>query len=247
MTDDKPEGASPTNAVFPNPHWGRVVRASGDDSEARDALAGLCADYWYPLYAFARRKGQLPEDASDLVQGLFAELLARDSLRGLDPSLGRFRSFLMAACSLYIAKDRSHGRALKRGGGVAPISIDASNAEARFGVEPVHHETAERLFERRWASTLLDRALARVESEYLGSDRRTLFEKLRPSVFGQAEACRHREVGDELGMTEGAVRAAAHRLRRRYREILRDEVARTVADPAEVDIELNALLEALSR
>jgi DNA-directed RNA polymerase specialized sigma24 family protein len=246
MIDDEPEAASPTNAVFPTTHWSRVLLAGGDDAEARASLAVLCANYWPPLYAFARRKGCSSEDACDVVQGLFAELLARESLRDLDPNLGRLRSFLMAACSLYLAKDRARGRALKRGGGIPPISIDAAIAEARFGVEPSHLDTAERIFDRRWASTLLDRALARVESENLGSGRRDLFEKLRPSVLGQTDSRLHREVADELGMTEGAVRIAAHRLRRRYREILRDEVARTVADPAEVDLELASLLEALS-
>ena len=152
----------------------------------------------------------------------------------------------MASCTLHIAKDRARGRTRKRGGGVAPISIDAARAEERYGVEPSHSETAERIFERRWASTLLDRALARVESEYDATGRRALFERLRPTVFGEGETRRHREVGEELGMTEGAVRAAAHRIRRRYREILRDEVGRTVAEPAEIDLELATLLEALS-
>jgi RNA polymerase sigma-70 factor (ECF subfamily) len=237
----------PSSARFPTTHWSRVV-AAGDRSapEAREALAELCRAYWYPLYAFVRRKGHAPEDAQDLVQGLFTQLLERDDLRDLEPARGQFRSFLMACCAHYLAKQHAHSRALKRGGGRAPISIDRLEAESRFGVEPSHVVSAERLFERRWALTLLDYVLDRLDAEMGRSGKPALYERLRPALLGQDEARSYREIATELGLTEGAVKMAAHRLRARYRELLRDEIARTVADPAEIDVEIGALLAALA-
>ncbi len=241
-----PDPGRPSAAGFPTTHWSRVLAASGDDPGSREALAALCRDYWYPLYGFVRLKGHSPEDAQDLVQGLFAELIGRRALRGLDPARGRFRSFLMACCSRSIAKHHARERALKRGGGLAPIAIDWAQGESRLTAEPAHDETPERLFERRWAATLLERVLQRVDAEMARSDRKALYERLRPGLLGQEDAPPYRQVAEELGLTEGAVKAAAHRLRAVYRRRVREEVARTVADPAEVDAECEALLGILA-
>ncbi len=233
----------PSSARFPTTCWGRLLEA-GDPAApgSRAAMESLCRDYWYPLYAFVRRKGHDPETARDLVQGLFASLLERDDLRGLEPDRGRFRSFLMACCTHHLARHHERERAAKRGGGRVAIPIDALMAESRFGVEPSHDLTAERLFERRWALTLLDHVLAGLDAEMAGSDRRALYERLRPALLGHEATPPYQDLADELGLSLGAVKMAAHRLRARYRERLRDEIARTVADPSEIDAEIRDLL-----
>jgi RNA polymerase sigma-70 factor (ECF subfamily) len=177
---------------------------------------------------------------------LFAHLLERDDLRGLGPERGRFRSFLMACCTHYLARHHEQARAVKRGGGRIAISIDALAAESRFGGEPCHDLTAERLFERRWTLTLLDHVLAGLDAEMGRSNQRTLYQRLRPALLGHEAAPSYQGIAHELGLTVGAVKMAAHRLRMRYRERLRDEIARTVADPAEIDAEIQALLVTLS-
>src|SRR5262249_26853531 len=176
----------PSAARFPTTCWGRVLQA-GDPAapESRAALEGLCRDYWYPLYAFVRRKGHDPETAQDLVQGLCVGLLERDDLRRLDPDRGRFRTYLMACCTHHIARYHERERAARRGGGRVAIPIDALAAESRFGGEPGHELTAERLFERRWALTLLDHVLAGLDAEMARSDRRSLFARARPAALGR--------------------------------------------------------------
>jgi RNA polymerase sigma-70 factor (ECF subfamily) len=232
---------------FPTTCWSRVARA-GDpaDPEARAALEGLCRDYWYPLYAFVRRRGLDPEEASDVIQGFFTDVLDRGALTGVDPDRGRFRAFLRGACSHYLAHHRAHDRALKRGGGRTPIPIDLLDAEGRYGREPVHELTADRLFERRWAVALLERVLAQLAAEAAATSKPGLFDRLRPMLEGDNPAESYREVASALGMTEGAVKAAAHRLRARYRALLRAEVARTVVEEADVDGELGELITALA-
>jgi len=234
-------------AGFPTTCWGRILQAGDPASpESRAALEGLCRDYWYPLYGFVRRKGHDPETAQDLVQGLFTDLLERGDLRALEPQRGRFRSYLMACCTHYMANTLGRERAAKRGGGRFCISLDAMNAETRFGGEPAHDLTAERLFDRRWALTLLDHVLGGLDAEMAHSDKRPLYDRLRPSLLGHEDAPSYKTIALELGLTEGAVKTAAHRLRARYRQRLRDEIARTVADPAEIDDEIRALLDALA-
>jgi RNA polymerase sigma-70 factor (ECF subfamily) len=234
-------------AGFPTTHWSRVLRA-GDptDRESRNALERLCGDYWYPLYAFARRQGLDRDDASDLVQGFLADLIERRDLAKVDPARGRFRSFLRAACGNFLSHARDHDRALKRGGGRTPVSIDMQDAEGRYVNEPAHDLTAERLFERRWATVLLGHVLSRLESEACRGGNSELFSHLRPLLEGDDLAESYRQIGDALHMSEGSVKVAAHRFRRRYRQLLREEVARTVADPAEIDGEIADLLLALS-
>ena len=234
-------------AAFPTTHWSCVLRA-GDptDREGRDALEQLCRDYWYPLYAFARRQGLDREDAGDLVQGFLADLIERGDLTKADPARGRFRSFLRTACSHFLSHARDHDRAMKRGGGRAPFSIDLQDAEGRYINEPAHDLTAERLFERRWALVLLGHVLARLESEASRGGKSDLFAHLRPMLEGEDLSIPTKRSATSLQMSEGAVKVAAHRFRGRYRQILREEVARTVADPAEIDAEIADLLRALS-
>jgi DNA-directed RNA polymerase specialized sigma24 family protein len=232
---------------FPTTCWGRILLASDPAAPgARSALEELCKDYWYPLYAFIRRKGHDPETAQDLVQGLFADLLERGELLELKQERGRFRSFLMACCVHYLAKVHGREQAVKRGGGRVFLSLDALKAESRFGGEPAHELTAERLFDRRWALTLLDHVVAGLDGEMAAPEKRPLYDRLRPSLLGQEEMASYKAIALELGLTEGAVKMAAHRIRGRYRVRLRDEIGRTVADTAEIDDEIGALLEALA-
>lgn len=236
----------PPAAGFPTTHWSCVLRA-GDpaDQLSRDALEQLCRDYWYPLYAFSRRQGLDGEQASDLVQGFLADLIERRDLAKADPSRGRFRSFLRTACANFLSHCRDHDRAEKRGGGRVPVSIDLQDAEGRYINEPAHQLTAERLFERRWTMVLLERVLARLESEANRVRKSELFYTLRPLLEGNDLSQSYQQIGETLNMSEGAVKVAAHRLRSRYRQLLREEVGRTVADPAEIDEEIADLLRAL--
>ena len=233
-------------ARFPTTRWSRILRA-GDSADpgARAALEELCRDYWFPLYAFARRRGLPSVEAEDVVQGLLADLLERGDLANLNRSKGRFRSFLRAACEHYLANLRDRDRAAKRGGGVTIVSIDRFDAESRYDREPAHGLTAERVFERQWALTLLDRVLERLEAEMGQAGKASLFARLRPALQGDALAPSYAEIGVELGMSDGAVRVAAHRLRARYRELVREEVGRTTDDPAAVDEEIGELMAAL--
>jgi DNA-directed RNA polymerase specialized sigma24 family protein len=237
----------PTSASFPTTCWSRVACAgSATDREAHAALEGLCHDYWYPLYVYVRRQGVGADDACDLVQGFLADLIERRDLVVADPKRGRFRSFLKAACSHYQANQRVYDRALKRGGGRRVIPIDVVDSEGRYGREPWHVLTAEKLYERQWALSLLEKVLVRLEAETVRSGKAELFTHLRPMLEGDDLAESYRKVGESLGMREDAVKVAAHRLRARYRTLLREEVARTVSDPGQVEDELRGLLAALS-
>jgi len=228
--------------------WSVILAArDGESQEARDALAALCAAYWYPLYAFVRRKGYDPEASQDLVQGFFTRLLEKKGdLAFVDRSKGKFRSFLMAACSHYLANERDKERAKKRGGHRPPVSIDALTAEGRYGREPVYDLTPERLFDRQWALTLLDQVLGQLELEMSLAGKSRQFAVLQPALLGGAERVPYAEIAATLSISEEAARAAAHRLRRRYRELLRNLVFRTVDDPADVDDEISMLFSALS-
>jgi DNA-directed RNA polymerase specialized sigma24 family protein len=238
------ESAHP--ASFPTTRWSRVL-AAGDREHpsARAALAELCADYWYPLYAFVRRKGHPPEAAADLVQGTFLTLLDRDGLAAVAPERGRFRSFLLAVCAHHLADCRDRDLAAKRGGGRVAVSFDRLAAEGRYASEPADTMTAERLFERRWATSLLERAIARLEAEWAAAGKGVLTSRLLPTLTGKRGEVPLAAIAAELDMTEGAVKMAASRLRRRYSEILREEIARTVADPADVEEEVRGLFVAL--
>lgn len=233
-------------ARFPTTQWSRIARVGGQaEADARTALEGLCRDYWFPLYTFARRRGSSPHEAEDIVQGLLADLLERGDLEGLDRSKGRFRAFLRAACEHYMANRRDHDRAAKRGGERTIVSIDGVDAEGRYEREPAHELTAERVFERQWALTLLEHVVKRLEDESARSDKSALFDLLRPALQGDQMAPSYRDIAAALGMAEEAVRVAAHRLRVRYRELLREEVGRTTDDTTGIDEEIADLLAAL--
>jgi RNA polymerase sigma-70 factor (ECF subfamily) len=217
----------------------------GDGTKGREALAALCTTYWYPLYAFVRRKGHSAEAAEDLVQGFFTRLLETGDLVAVEQGKGKFRSFLMAACMHYLAKQGSYNGTRKRGGGRSVISIDRLAAEGRFGCEPAHELTAERLFERQWAIALLDNVLKALAAEMAQAGKTRQLEVLRPALLGGAERTPYSAIAATLGLTEDAARATAHRLRRRYRELLREDVAQTLDDPADLDEEIRSLFASL--
>lgn len=232
-------------AEFHSTHWSRVQAAGGsDDALARAALAELCRSYWYPLYTFARRAGLAHAAAEDAVQGLFARLIEARSLREVAREKGRFRSFLLAALQHHLANERDRERAEKRGGGRVILAVDLSGAELRFAREPERGRTSAQEFERAWALEVLRRAVARLAEEYGASGRGALFEALKGELEGAPAP--HAEIAAALGMTSGAVKVAAHRLRQRFGATLRALVADTVASPAAVEAELGALLRALS-
>ena len=237
---------NPTATRFPTTCWSRIVAArSPVTPEARAALAELCAAYWYPLYAFIRRKGHGPEEALDLTQGYFARLLERGNVAAADAGKGRFRSFLRVDCARFLADRRAHDRAAKRGRGVAPLSIDARDAERQYQLEPTHEGSPERLFEREWALALLEGVVATVRREYETSGRGATFEVLKGVLEAGSSPISQAEMAALLGTSEAAVQVAVHRLRKRYREALRAAIAATVADESEVDDELQALFAAL--
>jgi RNA polymerase sigma factor (sigma-70 family) len=232
----------PAPEAFLTTRWSLVLSAGRGESRA--ALESLCASYWYPLYAFARRKGEPHERAADLVQGFFVTLLERKDLQAIAPERGRFRSFLLAALSHHMSNERDRERAVKRGGGAAPIEL--ADADSRYALEPAHAESPEALFERRWAVEVLARTFERLEREHDTPDKRALFEALKPELQGASEST-YAQIAERLATTEGAIKTAAHRLRRRWKELLRAEVAGTLSDPADVDDEIRGLFAALAR
>jgi len=231
---------------FPSTHWSRVVEA-GDPAlpGAREALAALCQAYWYPLYAFIRRRGHSADEALDLAQEYFARLLEKGVLASADPEKGRFRKFLMADCKYFLAHHHERAAAQKRGGGRVPLSIDAADAEGRFSREPAHGLTPEHLFERTWAMTLLDGVLARLRAEHERDGRAEIFDRLKPVLTDGPGGVAYSVIAAQMGTSEGAVQVAIHRLRRRYGALLRQEIAATVGSSDEVENEIRALFKAL--
>jgi RNA polymerase sigma-70 factor (ECF subfamily) len=227
--------------------WSVVLAAGSTHTEiARPALQRLCETYWFPLYAFARRQGFHAEDAEDIVQGFFASLLEHNGLARVDRAKGRFRSFLLASLRHYISNFRDHRTAQKRGGGQELVSLDAAAAEERYHLEPADDGlTPERAFDRQWALALLDRALGRLRDEHAAADKTAHFAALQETLTGDRVAGGYAVLGAKLHMSEGAVKVAVHRLRQRYRDILREEVAATTSSPGEDEDELKTLLDAL--
>jgi RNA polymerase sigma-70 factor (ECF subfamily) len=243
-----PENQSPATAeVFRTTHWS-VVLAAGDRTTAlaEAALAQLCRTYWYPLYAFVRRKGHSPHDAQDLTQAFFARLLEKNYVAQADRERGRFRTYLLAALTHFLADEWDKARRLKRGGGREIISFDAASAEERYRLEPVDPLDAARLYERRWVTTLFDKVLARLEEEFRDLGKGKSFDQLKGSLLAEGTGLSYAELGGRLGMKEDAVKQAVHRMRRRYRELFREEIAQTVAGPGEVEEELKHLFAVLS-
>jgi RNA polymerase sigma-70 factor (ECF subfamily) len=239
--------SSERDGRFVATRWSVVLAAGGQDStRARAALETLCQAYWYPLYAFARRAGLSPHDAEDGVQGFFAICLEKNYLASADESKGRFRSFLLMAMKRYLAKERDKSRAGKRGGGEKPVALDGLTAEQRYVLEPSDRMTADKLFERRWALTLLERVLARLRDEQATDGRLGVFEQLKEFLLAAGRGTPYHELAKRLGASEDAVKVSVHRLRRRYRDLLEEEIASTVAGPEDVEEERRYLLAALS-
>jgi DNA-directed RNA polymerase specialized sigma24 family protein len=231
---------NPAATNFTTTHWSVVLAsAQGDSPQAASALEQLCRTYWYPLYAFVRRRGYSPEDAQDLTQGFLASLLSTHALGTVHPAKGRFRSFLLAALNHFLANEWDKAQALKRGGGQAPISLDA--AEERYRAEPSEGLSPDRIFERQWALTLLAQVASRLREDYETAGKGPLFEALQVYLSGEKGLPPYRETADQLGLGLDALKKAVERLRRRYGELLREEIAHTVSDPAEVDEEIRYL------
>ena len=242
--DTTPRGA----ANFSPTHWSVVLAAAGrsDSTHARDALEKLCRNYWLPIYAFVRRQGHNPPDAQDLTQEFFTRLLEHNYLAAVDREKGRFRSFLLASLKHFLANEWDKARAQKRGGGRAFISIDAAAAESSVSLEPADAVTADKIFERRWALSLLEQVLRRLREEYTRDGKDRQFEQLKSTLTEASRSVPYAEIAARLGTSEGAVKVAVHRLRQRYRELLRAEIADTVADPGEIDDEIRNLFAALA-
>ena len=233
-------------AGFATTSWSQVLTArDGSGTDAGKAMASLCEAYWYPLYAYIRRQGNDPDSARDLTQGYFAELLAKDFLQDVDPSAGRFRSFLLTSLQHFLSHEREKAGALKRGGGTRTISLDTEAAEKRYNYEPMDKLTPETVFERGWALTVLELTLDRLRREATESDNGQQFERLKVYITGEEPRIPYREAAKELEMTEGAIKMAVHRLRQRFGRLLRAEIAETVANAAEVDDEVRHMLMAI--
>jgi RNA polymerase sigma factor (sigma-70 family) len=233
--------------VFATTRWS-VVLAAGDAASALAdvALAELCRTYWYPLYAFVRRKGHSPHDAQDLTQAFFARLLEKNYVAQANRERGRFRTYLLAAFTHFLADEWDKARRIKRGGGQETISFDAASAEERYLLEPIDRLDAAKLYERRWVTTLFDKVLARLEQEFRDSGKGELFDALKGSLLADDSGTPYAETGVRLGLKEDAVKQNAHRLRRRYRELFREEIAQTVDGPSQVEDELKHLFAVLS-
>lgn len=233
--------------VFVTTRWSVVLEAGRAESPgSRAALENLCQAYWYPLYAFARRRGHSPEDAQDLTQEFFARLLEKNWLDRASPERGRFRSFVLGAFEHFLANEWRKGQTLKRGGGIQTVPLAFEDGETHYSQEPPDPATPEKLFERRWALMLLDRVLDRLEAEQKQAGKDGPFALMKPCLAGGRDAIPLAELGRRLGMSEGAVKVAVHRLRQRYRQLLLEEVAQTVALPEDVEAELHHLIQAIA-
>jgi RNA polymerase sigma factor (sigma-70 family) len=235
-------------ASFHTTRWTIVLKAAQSQAQGgQSALAQLCRVYWYPLYMFARRRGHSPDDAQDLTQGFFLHLLEQRALSGVDRLKGKFRSFLLASFQNHLSDQADRARRLKRGGDKEFVYLDAQDAEERYRMEPVESLTAERMFDARWGMTLLAEALNRLRLEYINEGKASTFEALRVFLdpINGSSLPTYEEVATRLRLSTGGIKTLIHRLRKRYSALLREEVGRTVSDPAEIDEEIHALCEAL--
>jgi RNA polymerase sigma-70 factor (ECF subfamily) len=239
--------AAGRKAAFPTTPWSVILNAGATDSpSAAHALERLCRMYWYPLYAFLRRQGTSQHDAEDLTQSFFAHLFEKDAFKSLGREKGKFRSFLLAACTNFLRDERDRAGAWKRGGMHTIISLDVARAEESYEKEPAHTTDPMKLFERRWAFTLLNAAIARLKSEYEAAGKLPLFEKLEPYLTREMDARFYSQEAAGLKLSEGAARVALHRMRRRFGALLRSEVAYTVSSDKEIEDELRQLLAAIA-
>lgn len=246
LTSSHSDAVLPSARQFATTRWSAVLAAGKTGShQALEALDQLCRVYWFPLYAWVRRQGHSPHDAQDLIQGFFARLIGKGDLADVDPRRGRFRSFLLASLKHYLANERDRLRAWKRGGRHHFVPLEIETAEARYGAEPLDTLSADRIYDRRWALTVLDQVMARLRAEFRDRDKEQLFETLKTCLTADRSALPYTELARQVGLGEGAIKVAVHRLRRRYRELLRDEIAQTVGDRTTVDEELRDLMDAL--
>lgn len=247
MLPSEANSVQPPAQLFATTQWSAVVTAGGDTSpESHRALELLCTSYWYPLYAYVRRQGYSVEDAQDLTQQFFMRLLERKYLKLADPNRGRFRTFLLTSLKNFLINEWNKANREKRGGGCQVVSLDTERTETRLRAEPADDRTPEKAFARRWAMVVLDRVLNELEAECVVNGRGQMFEEIKSSLSSDGSESSYAEIAQRLGMTEGNLKVNVHRLRHRYRELLRAEIARTVDSPADVDDEIRELLAALN-
>ncbi len=246
-TADRSQTADRSADIFATTHW-TVVLAAGRHSTPRadQALEELCRTYWYPLYAYVRRQGRSKEDAEDLTQGFFARFLKRNYLGGLSSDKGRFRAFLLASLKHFLANEYDRAGRQKRGGGLPPLSLDWQEADTRYQIVPADELSPDKLYDRAWALTLLERVIVRLHDECAAEGKTALFERLKPFLMVGKTDIPYAQVAKDLALAEGTARVTVHRLRKRYRELLRQEIAQTLSDPVQVNEEMQTLLSAFA-
>jgi RNA polymerase sigma-70 factor (ECF subfamily) len=229
-------------AAFTTTHWSVVLEAQGESPASQEALEKLCRTYWRPIFAFLRRQGIPTEEAEDITQGFFAQLLERKSFDAVRKEKGRLRSYLLGALKYFVADEQRRAMAIKRGKGQRLISLEELRADERIDMEPSDPMTAEMIYERRWALTVLERVLSRLKEEYLAAHNAALFDSLKELLPDEPGSPSQAQIAARLGMTENAVRQAFHRFRQRYQSLLREEIAHTVATPGDIEDELRHLI-----
>jgi RNA polymerase sigma factor (sigma-70 family) len=240
------EGSAQKGGVaFATTHWSVVLTAQGESPAAQEALEKLCRMYWRPIYSFLRRQGVGPEEAEDITQGFFAQLLERRRFGAVRKEKGRLRSFLLASLKYFLADEHRRAMAIKRGSGLRPIPLEELRADERIEMEPADPVTPEMIYERRWASTVLERVLSRLKDEYRAAGNAALFDSLKQLLPDEPGAPSQADIAAHLGMTENAVRQAFHRFRQRYQLLMREEIAHTVATPGDIEDELRHLISVL--
>jgi len=238
-------GAQNGAVAFATTHWSVVLTAQGESPAAHEALEKLCRIYWRPIYSFVRRQGIGPEEAEDITQGFFAQLLERRSLSAVRKEKGRLRSYLLGALKYFLADEQRRAMAIKRGKGQRLIPLEGLRADERIEMEPADPVTAEMIYERRWASTVLEQVLSRLKDEYHAAGNATLFDSLKELLPDEPGAPSQAEIAARLGISENAVRQAFYRFRQRYQSLLREEIAHTVATPGDIEDELRHLIAVL--
>jgi RNA polymerase sigma factor (sigma-70 family) len=245
---DGVEPPAKVSGLFATTHWSVVLAVGQSDSpQAAEALEKLCHTYWYPLYAYIRRRGYRPEDAQDLTQEFFAHLLGKQAFRHLEREGGKFRSFLLTALNHFLANEWARRNAQKRGAGKVRFSLDELEPERRYQFEPADEVTPETFFERRWAATVIEQAMNRLRDEYAREGKTELFQRLQPFLTGAEEMLPYVELAVLLGITENAVKMAVYRLRKSYGELLRAEIVHTVTNPQEIEEEIHHLIAITAR
>jgi len=242
--DSSPAGQH-GGAAFATTHWSVLLTAQGESPAAQEALEKLCRTYWRPIYGFVRRQDVEPEEAKDLTQGFFALLLERRDLDAVRKEKGRLRSYLLTSLKHFLTNERNRAMAIKRGEGQLLIPLEELRDRERGGFEPANASTADQLYERRWALALLHQVLTRLGDEYRAAGNITLFERLKALLTDEPDRLSQAQIADELGMTENALKQAFHRLRERYRQLLREEIAHTVMAPGDIEDELRHLIAVL--